>query len=254
MPQQKTRINSTLACVNCQWRHVKCVKLLGEDSCTNCRKYSRPCIYIPGNKRGPKRHRLNTRIANLRLFSNIDPYRYEAAHIQYQKQLTGDSLYPELGIDYTQHQPMPNIDSISYPTPGIHVAYSQYQGQLTPNIGNSSHPISETNDIQNKLVNQSNLSSSFFVHNELMPNNKQKNIMSSSNSSTNDPNDLFSFRTQHSYNNNIDSYDTTKSFHNTFIDQFSLIPSSFVHDEMLYDEQILYDEQNINPFFNSFST
>ncbi|CAG8712786.1 26565_t:CDS:2 [Dentiscutata erythropus] len=224
MPQQKTRINSTLACVNCQWRHVRCIKIHGEDSCTNCRKYNRPCIYIPGNKRGPKRHRLNTRFANLQPFSNINPYRYEAAQIQYQKQLIGDSLYPEFGVDYTQHQLMPNIDGISYPTPGIHVAYTQYQGQ-------------------------SNLSSSFFVHDELMPNNKQKNIVSSSISSTNGPNDLFSFRTQHSYNNNIDSYNITKSFHNTFIDQFSLIPSSFVHDE-----QMLYDEQNITPFFNSFFT
>ncbi|KAF0471940.1 hypothetical protein F8M41_025109 [Gigaspora margarita] len=160
MPQQKTRTNSTLACVNCQWRHVRCEKLPQEDNCTNCRKYNRLCIYIPGNKRGPKPHRQNSRYANLQLFSNTNPS--EAAHTQYRKQLIfsiGDSTFPMSGSTYTQYQLTPNIDNISYLIPGV--IYTHYQEQLTSNIRNSSHSVSETIDVQNKLTNQS---ASFFVN------------------------------------------------------------------------------------------
>ncbi|CAG8523785.1 25427_t:CDS:1 [Gigaspora rosea] len=176
MPQEKTqkaRTNSTLACVNCQRRHLRCEKILSEDACTNCRKYNRPCLYIPGNKRGPKRHRQNTGFANFQPFSNINPY--EDAHNQYREQLTFSSSYPTSEAAYTQCQLTPNIDSISYPIP---VVYTQYQEHLTPNVGNNSYQVSDITEIQNIFINQSTSSSSL-AHDELMSNNEQ-HIMSSS--------------------------------------------------------------------------
>ncbi|CAG8774830.1 26867_t:CDS:1, partial [Gigaspora margarita] len=203
-------------------------------------KHNRLCFYTPGNKRGPKSHRLKTRFANFQPFSNINPY--EIVHIQYPEQRThciGDSPYPVSGAAYTQYQRTRNIDSISYPILGA--ACIQYHERLTPSVGNSSHSVSETTKVHNKFINQSTLSSSLFVHDELTSNH-EKNIISCSNSSTSYPNNFFSLRTQLSYNN-INSHGTT----NTFIDQSSL--SSY--EQMLYYDQMQYDEQNITPSFNS---
>ncbi|CAG8585787.1 16969_t:CDS:1, partial [Cetraspora pellucida] len=54
MPQQKARNNATVACIDCRRRRKKCKILSGENKCTNCNKQKLPCIFIPGNKRGPK--------------------------------------------------------------------------------------------------------------------------------------------------------------------------------------------------------
>ncbi|CAG8445791.1 16090_t:CDS:1 [Dentiscutata heterogama] len=234
MPQQKIRSNSTLACVNCKWRHVRCEKFPRGDACKNCRKYNRFCIYMPGNKRGPK-HKQNTRSANPKSLSNINPY--EEAYIQYWKQFTlniEDSSYPVPEAAYAQYQLMPSVDSILYQIPRM--AYTQYQEQFTSNIENSSHPLSETTDFQNKFINESTLLSSSFDQDELMPNDEQ-HIISSSNISTSNLNNFFPFKTQDS-NNNIGSYDTIKAFQNTFqntfVDQSTLIlSSSFVHEQSI---------------------
>ncbi|CAG8680353.1 16551_t:CDS:1 [Dentiscutata erythropus] len=234
MPQQKIRSNSTLACVNCKWKHVRCERFLRGDTCKNCRKYNRCCIYMPGNKRGPK-HKQDTRFANRQPFSNIDPYEAE-----YWKQFTlniEDSSYPVPEAAYDQYQLMPSVDSNLYQIPSI--AYTQYQEQFTSNIENSSHPLSETTDFQNEFINEPTLLSSSFDQDELMPNNEQH--ISSSNISTSNLDSFFPFTTQHSYNN-IGFCDTIKASQNTFVDQSTLILSSFVH------------EQNITSSFNSLST
>ncbi|CAG8514395.1 4984_t:CDS:1 [Gigaspora rosea] len=58
----------------------------------------------------------------------------------------------------------------------------------------------------------------------------------------------FFFRAQCSYSN-IGSSGTAKIIRNVFINQSSLLPSSFVPDE-----QMLYNEQHIASSFNSFFT
>ncbi|CAG8740326.1 6888_t:CDS:1, partial [Racocetra persica] len=67
MPQQKARNHATVACVLCRGRRRKCIVLSGENKCTNCNERNLRCIFIPGNKRGPKTAAdvyLNTFITN----------------------------------------------------------------------------------------------------------------------------------------------------------------------------------------------
>ncbi|CAG8801795.1 24698_t:CDS:1, partial [Gigaspora margarita] len=140
-------------------------------------KYNRDCHYIPGSKRGPKKHRQNNGFANFQSSSNINPYEY--AHNQSWEQLTfgiENSSYPTSEAAYTQCQLTPNIDSISYPIP--EVAYTQYKEQFTPNVR---YQVSDITEVPNMFINQSTSSSSL-VHDELMPNNEQHTMSSSFNS------------------------------------------------------------------------
>ncbi|CAG8783228.1 2256_t:CDS:1 [Racocetra persica] len=110
MPQQKTRTNTTLACINCQWRHGRCERLSGEDICTSCKKHNRLCVFIPGNKHEPKSRRQNPGFANPQPFSNINTCIPSIENIS-------NSLHPVSRAPYIQHQLMPDVESYSYLIP-----------------------------------------------------------------------------------------------------------------------------------------
>ncbi|CAG8534160.1 17588_t:CDS:1 [Cetraspora pellucida] len=125
MPRQKTRTNTTLACMSCQWRHERCERLPGENICISCKEHNRLCVSIPGNKRGPKPRRQNLGFANLQPFSNINPY--GATQIQHWEQFMpsiGNGSHPVSRASYTQYQLTPSIESYSCLTPEV---YTQYQ-------------------------------------------------------------------------------------------------------------------------------
>ncbi|CAG8501077.1 7339_t:CDS:1 [Dentiscutata erythropus] len=53
--KQKARIHVTTACSNCRRRRGKCNVLSSEeDKCIYCNEQNLRCIFIPGDKRGPK--------------------------------------------------------------------------------------------------------------------------------------------------------------------------------------------------------
>ncbi|KAF0520500.1 hypothetical protein F8M41_016238 [Gigaspora margarita] len=231
MPPQRTRANSTLACINCQWKHERCEKLPGEDICTNCKKRNRFCISIPGNKRGPKPRIQNPMPTNIQPFLNINPS--EVA----QEQLIpipsiGNSSYPA-STAYTQYQLMPNIGSSSYPTLGVH---TQYQEQPTPCSWCGSYPVLGANAFQDVFINQS-LYSSTFNH---MTNNE--------------PNTSFST----SYLNDSSGipYSDSHVTPQTFVDQSSssyFLSPSPVQEEPTSDiASTINLSQNVTSFFNPF--
>ncbi|CAG8643172.1 7734_t:CDS:1 [Cetraspora pellucida] len=202
MPRQKTRTNTTLACIYCQRRHEKCESLPGEDICTNCREHNRLCVFIPGNKRGPKPRRQNIRLANLQAFSNINPY--SATQTQHWEQLTPgieNSSHPVSRASYTQSQHTHGIECYSFPTTEVHIkyqstpstesysrltpgVYNQYQEPLTQSSLGSLYPVLETTEVfQNMFINQSSSTSflpSFFTHEEPTLNIDASTIIDSS--------------------------------------------------------------------------
>ncbi|CAG8550909.1 10486_t:CDS:1 [Cetraspora pellucida] len=174
MPQQKTRTNTTLACIYCQRRHEKCERLLEEEICTNCRKHNRLCVFIHGNKRGPKPRIQNTGLVNLQAFSNINPY---TPGIENSSHSVSRAFYTQSqhthGIEcysfptseiYIEYQPTPSAESYSRLTSGV---YNQYQEPLTQSSLDSLYPVLGTTKVfQNMFINQSSSTSSSFTHKE----------------------------------------------------------------------------------------
>ncbi|KAF0487838.1 hypothetical protein F8M41_022469 [Gigaspora margarita] len=219
------RTHATLACIYCQKRHERCERLSEEHTCMNCRKRNRPCISVPGYKRGPK-----TRKLIIEPFHNINPY--ETTEIF---QTLSYSLFVP-GVF------MPNI--ILFPANDLH---SYNNTIIIPLI----NPYETTKTLQNTFNNQS----SSYNNDEPELNNDQNITPSSDSFSTSRSNDSFFFETQHSYDNaitipNIDPCGTIETFQN--INQSpssSSSSSSFIHDEPEPNH-----EQNITSFTNSFPT
>ncbi|KAF0487841.1 hypothetical protein F8M41_022472 [Gigaspora margarita] len=225
------RTNATLACKYCQKRHDRCERLSEEHTCMNCRKRNRPCISVPGYKRGPK-----TRKLIMELFPNFNPYETTET---FQNTFINE---PSLSyFPFVHGVFMPNITL--FPTNDLH----SYNNTITTLPIN---PYGTTKPLQNTFINQS----SSYNNDEPKIKNDQNIAPSSDSFSTSCSDNSFFFEIQHSYDNaitisNIDPYGTFETFQTMFINQSpsSLSSSSFIHDEPEPN-----NEQNITSFSNSF--
>ncbi|CAG8570767.1 3213_t:CDS:1 [Cetraspora pellucida] len=200
------RTNATSACITCKERHERCLRPSEGQICTNCKKYNRNCIPVPGRKRGPKPRRFRPRPANFQPFPSINPYRTTET---FQNPYVNQSLPSYYSFVHDESMPYhernntlpPNTFSTSYSTDFF------FRAPLNVN------PYEITQTFQNAFINDQNSFPSYL-------------------------ND--SFEISLPYNNvintplNINPFEITDTFRNTSINQSPSLSSSsfsFIHDE-----------------------
>ncbi|KAF0483902.1 hypothetical protein F8M41_023184 [Gigaspora margarita] len=269
---QRSSNNSSLACTNCRMRHRRCIRL-PEGTCTCCRNYNLPCIYIPGRKRGPKTN--SPSLSNINpgetaikaLFSSNDSSAFETSN-PYNHNIISPNIHN--GTTDAFQNTIIDQSSLRSFFPFAHEELTQNHDPII---------LSSTSHLEGSSSAQIPFNTHLYRVSEIFPNNPPSDhkglvqiddLLTISPSQNATPssiiylNDSSSLETSDPYNNiipspGIDDYGINEAFQNKFIDQSFLGPSStsdqsslpsffpFVHEELTQNNDPLF----IDPYQNN---